>query len=64
MKQEESLQDLVQSLSEMVGLASHSPDLRQIKGTMDVIQEIGSLTIDVSQMVDKYANKSFKSEFF
>ena len=59
MQQDEALCNLVENLRETVALANVCPNLKKIEGTVDVIKEIGSLTIDISCFIDRYARSSF-----
>jgi hypothetical protein len=52
--QDDSLRDLAESLREMVGVASACPDLRNVKGTADVVKDIGHAAMQVASLIDEY----------
>lgn len=56
--QDASILDLIESLREMAGAASSCPDLLKIDGTTDVIDEIGSTSIDVARLVHDFVHPS------
>ena len=52
--QDDSLRDLAESLREMVGVASACPDLRNVRGTVNVIEDIGRASMQVASLIDEY----------
>jgi hypothetical protein len=52
--QDDSLRDLAESLREMVSVASACPDLRNVKGAANVIEDIGHAAMQVASLIDEY----------
>jgi hypothetical protein len=52
--QDDSLRDLAESLREMVSVASACPDLRNVEGTTNVIEDIGHTSMQVASLIDEY----------
>ena len=52
--QDDTMRDLAESLREMVGVASACPDLRKVKGTANVIEDIGHASMQVASLIDEY----------
>ena len=61
--QDQSVQNLAESLREMVCAANECPDLSVIQGTEDVIEAIGRVSLEIASFIDEYARKPFAGEF-
>lgn len=59
MFQDEAVLDLTESLREMLGIAATFPQLLIVKGTTDVIEEIGQVSLRVASLIDEYTRHSF-----
>jgi hypothetical protein len=53
---------LVESLREMLGIAKEYPDLLLIKGTTNVIEEIGRTSLRVASLIHEYTRQTFISK--
>ena len=60
--QDQSVQTLADSLREMVFAANECPDLSVIKGTEDVIEAIGRVSLEIASFIDEYARRTFAGE--
>ena len=60
--QDQSVQNLAESLREMVCTANECPDLSVIKGTEDVIEAIGRVSLEITSFIDEYARRTFAGE--
>ena len=60
--QDQSVQNLAESLREMVCAANECPDLSVIKGTEDVIEAIGRVSLEITSFIDEYARRTFAGE--
>lgn len=58
-RQDEEIRDLAQGLQETLAFANQCPDLLQIKGTTNVIEDIGRSILDVASLIDEYAKYPF-----
>lgn len=54
--------DLVERLREMAGAASSLPNLPEIGGTTDVIEEIGRTSLEAARIVHEYAGPSIRGK--
>jgi hypothetical protein len=59
MLQDDNVRSLTESLREMVGIAAEHPDLPLIRGTTNVIEEIGHLSLQIALLIDECAKSSF-----
>ncbi|ETW83657.1 hypothetical protein HETIRDRAFT_425330 [Heterobasidion irregulare TC 32-1] len=60
--QDKSVRELAESLREIVCAAHECPDLSVIKGTEDVIEAIGQISLEIASFIDKYARRIFVGE--
>ncbi|KAF8160167.1 ankyrin repeat-containing domain protein [Pholiota molesta] len=56
--QDNTVRDLVESLREMLGIAKEYPDLLLIKGTTNVIEEIGRTSLKVASLIHEYTRQT------
>src|ERR1700733_15686476 len=59
MLQDHDVRGLAESLREMVGIAAEHPGLPLIRGTTNVIEEIGHLSLQIALLIDECAKSSF-----
>jgi hypothetical protein len=59
MIKDEAIRTLAEGLREMIGAANEVRNLLVIKGTTDVIEEIGRLSLQVASLIDEYTKLPF-----
>ncbi|KZP08755.1 hypothetical protein FIBSPDRAFT_1052183 [Athelia psychrophila] len=59
--QDEVARDLLESLREMAGAASSCPDLKKIDGTTNVMEEIGTASLEAARLLHDYVDPSIHS---
>jgi hypothetical protein len=57
--QDDDVRRLAESLYEMMGVAARCVNISRIDGTMDVVVEIGTVSLEVASLVDEYTGHSF-----
>lgn len=55
MDMDDAVRILVEALRKMVGIANECREVRVIKGTVDIIKEIGRLSLEVASLIHEYA---------
>jgi len=60
---DEAVQDLAESLREMLGVANASPELLIIKGTTNVISDISLLSLRIASVIHEYTGHNFTGKF-
>lgn len=53
------MRDLAESLREMLGAVDECPDLRNIPGTTNVIDEIGHVCLDIASLIQEYTKNQY-----
>lgn len=61
-QQDGAVKDLVGSLRELLGVASACPNLAEVGGTIDVIEEIGRVSLEAARIVHDYVRPSVKGK--
>ncbi|KAF9470382.1 hypothetical protein BDN70DRAFT_939763, partial [Pholiota conissans] len=56
---DDNVRDLAESLRELLGTAKECPDLPVIKGTTNVIEEIGRMSLKVTSLIHEYTRPNF-----
>ncbi|KAF7976885.1 hypothetical protein HWV62_5427 [Athelia sp. TMB] len=59
---DDAVRDLAEHLREMVGAASTCPNLLEIEGTSNVIDEIGRTSLDTALLIHEYTDPSVKGK--
>ncbi|KZP14694.1 TPR-like protein, partial [Athelia psychrophila] len=57
-----AVRDLLESLREMAGVAGACPNLPEVGGTIDVIEEIGRTTLEAALLIHEYAGPSVRGK--
>ncbi|KAF9479769.1 hypothetical protein BDN70DRAFT_833908, partial [Pholiota conissans] len=57
--QDDSVRDLAEQLRETLGLAKEYPNLLQVSGTTNVIEEIGRISLKVNSLIYEYTRPKF-----
>lgn len=59
---DDAVRELVEVLREMAGAAAARPNLGEIRGTVNIIEEIGRTSLDAALLIHRYADPSIRGK--